>query len=678
MHRRHPSRLFVFLFALLVASTLGQPLAVAQVAPLATGADPSLMDRSVDPGDDFYRYANGRWLDTTELPEGDSSYGPFGMNTDDIDVILLDALLGFEADPTTDTGRARAFYDQILDIDTRNDLGIEPIESILDEIMAISSIDEGLEFQAQAWNYRLQGLFYPSAAPNVENSEVYVGYIQDSDLSLPSFWDYHDNTPEGDELREEWVAATAALLQELGYSRREARLAAETVLELETAMALQMWYIPRGDEHPWNIHYTLDELQDLSPAIDWAAYVQESALPDDVTVLYTYDPIYLGALEDILADADPLALQYLFASQLAWTAGNYLTLDMFDIIQTYEYQVVRGLDTEPDLEEFAFSATTDFFPDVFGQVYVEAAFSPEMKADVEDLVDHILDAFRIRLEQNAWMSDDTRERALEKLDLITPQVGYPDVWATYEDIEIGASAQDTRLSIHDHRVAHDAGVVGTTVTNDIWDTPAQEVNATYYGAANSIVIPAGILRAPFYDPNASLAANYGGIGVVIGHEITHAFDDDGAEFDGHGNLVFWWDQADYDAFSELSAMVSDQYEEIELASGLSVKGDLTLGENIADMGGVQAAYVGLVLALDDAGTPITRQQQRDYFIAYAQIWRSITTPEYEKWLVGNDPHSPGEIRAVQPLRNMAEFHEAFDITRADEEFLPRGDRIVIW
>lgn len=678
MHRRHPSRLFVLLFTLLVASVLSHPLAMAQVAPTISGADLSLMDRSVAPGDDFYRYANGRWLDTAELPEGKSRYGTFGINTEQIDEILLDALLAFEADLTTDTGRARAFYDQILDVDTRNDLGIEPIQPILDEIMSISSIEEGLEFQAEAWNYRLQGLFYPAAMPGAEDSSVYVGYIFDSDLSLPSFWDYLDESPEGDELREEWVSATAALLQELGYSRREARLAAQTVLDLETAMALQMWYIPGGDVHQRNIHFSLDELQDLSPAIDWEAYVEISALPDDLTELYTFDPIYLESLEDILDDADPLALQYLFASQLAWSSANYLTIDMFEIAQIFDYEVVRGIDAEPNLEEFAFLATTDLFPDVFGQVYVDAAFTPEMKAEVEDLVDHILEAFRIRLQQNTWMSDETRERAIEKLDLITPQVGYPEVWATYEEVEIGESALETRLSIHDRNVANDAGAVGATVINDLWDTPAQEVNATYYQSANSIVIPAGILRAPFYDPNASFAANYGGIGMVIGHEITHAFDNDGADFDGHGNLVFWWEQEDYDAFSELSAMVSDQYEEIELDSGLSINGDLTLGENIADMGGVQAAYLGLVLALEDAGTPITRDQQRDFFIAYAQLWRSISTFEYESWLVKNDPHSPGEIRAVQPLRNMEEFHEAFNITRGDNEFLPRADRIVIW
>ena len=678
MHRRHPSRLLVVLFTLFVASILSQPLAFAQDAPVISGADTTLMDRSVEPGEDFYRYANGRWLDTAVLPEGESRYDTFGINSEEIDAILLDALLGFEPNTTTDTGRARAFYDQLLDTGMRDALGTTPIQPVLDRIMGITSIDEGLDFQSEAWNYRLQGLFYPGAMPGAEDSSVYVGYIHDSDLSLPSFWDYLDETPEGDALREEWVTATAALLEHLGYSRREARTAAETVLELETAMALQMWFIPEGDVHQRNIHFSLAELQDLSPAIDWEAYVELSALPDTTTELYTLDPMYLESLEDILADADPLALQYLFASQLAWSSANYLTIDMFDIAQTFENEVVQGIDAEPNLEKSALRATVELFPDVFGQAYVAAAFTPEMKAEVEDLVDHILAAFRIRLQQNAWMSDETRERAIEKLDLITPQIGYPDRWATYDDVVIGESPLTTRLSLHDRSMALGAATVGTPVTNDLWSTHAHEVNASYFQSANSIVIPAGILRAPFYDPHAPLATNYAGIGMVIGHEITHAFDNDGADFDGHGNLVFWWEQEDYDAFSELSAMVSDQYEEVELASGLAVNGDLTLGENIADLGGVQAAYLGLVLALDDAGTPIGSQQQRDFFIAYAQLWRSIQTNEYEAWLVENDSHCPGEIRAVQPLRNMEEFYTAFGISRSDEEFLPRTDRIVIW
>ena len=682
MHHRHPSRFLVFIIGLVLASTLTQSLAVAQVAPFLPGSpsiELTLMDRSVDPADDFYRYANGRWLDTAELPEGEYRYGPFNENTNEVDEILFDVLLDFEPDQSTDAGKARSFYDQIVDEERRADLGVTPIQPVLDEIMAITSIEEGLEFQMGAYNYRLQGLFYPATAPNVENSEILAGYIADSDLSLPSFWDYLDHSDEGDELKEEWITATATLLEELGYSPREAHTAAEAVLEFETDMARAMWRIPEDDgTHPWNVHRTLDELQDLSPAIDWETYVAESALPDDLDVLYLQDLLYLEALDGILADADPLVLQYLFATQLAWLSANYLTMDMFEVAQDFESRVVNGIDAEPDLEVFAYQATTQNFPDVFARAYVEEAFSPATKAEVEDLVQHMIDAFRLRIENNEWMSAETKAKAIEKLDLLTVQVGYPEQWASYADITLGDSAWETRQGIHTRELETDIGRVGQAFDRFAWTSPAHEVNAYYTPSSNTITIPAGILRAPFYDPNASLATNYGGIGMAIGHEITHAFDNDGAEFDGHGNLVFWWQQDDYDAFSELSAELSDQYSAIELPSGLSVDGDLTLGENIADLGGLQVAYGGLVMALADAGTPITREQQREFFIANAQLWRSISTPEYEEWLVLNNPHAPGAVRAVQPLRNMDAFYEAFDITRTDDEYLPPADRIVIW
>ncbi|HYJ13511.1 MAG TPA: M13 family metallopeptidase, partial [Thermomicrobiales bacterium] len=583
MHHRHPSRFLVFIIGLVLASTLTQSLAVAQVAPFLPGSPSiefTLMDRSVDPADDFYRYANGRWLDTAELPEGEYRYGPFNENTNEVDEILFDVLLDFEPDQSTDAGKARSFYDQIVDEERRADLGVTPIQPVLDEIMAITSIEEGLEFQMGAYNYRLQGLFYPATAPNVENSEILAGYIADSDLSLPSFWDYLDHSDEGDELKEEWVTATATLLEELGYSPREAHTAAEAVLEFETDMARAMWRIPEDDgTHPWNVHRTLDELQDLSPAIDWETYVAESALPDDLDVLYLQDLLYLEALDGILADADPLVLQYLFATQLAWLSANYLTMDMFEVAQDFESRVVNGIDAEPDLEVFAYQATTQNFPDVFARAYVEEAFSPATKAEVEDLVQHMIDAFRLRIENNEWMSDETKAKAIEKLELMTVLVGYPDEWTSYENVIIGDSVYETMQNIYTLTNARTLGEVGGPIDRSEWPMSAFEINAAYIPTQNAIVFPAGVLQSPFFDPNADLAFNYGGIGAVIGHEITHAFDISGSQYDGYGNLVEWWTPEDYDAFSALNAQVIAQYDELEVLPDLFVDGELTITEN---------------------------------------------------------------------------------------------------
>ena len=680
MNRHQPARLLALLVGLLLASTIGHPLA-AQVAPLTPGIDLTLMDRSVHPGTDFYRYANGRWLDTTELPTGYARYDPYTETADRVDDLLVEILYDLAPDTTTDDGKARSYFDQLTDEDTRNDQGIAPVQPLVDEIMAISSITEGLAFQPRANSLQLQGLFRPLVLPNIEDSSVLSAYIVNPDLSLPSFYDYFDVTPEGDDLREGWVDATADLLQEIGYSRSDARTAAATVLAFETELANAMWQEPLStdaDTHVWNVQRTLDELQNLAPVIDWPAYLAASPFPTDLDVIYFDDIRYIEALDGILATADPLTLQYLFASQLAWLAADYLTTDMFTIASNFRFGTAFGLEIEPDLYGFAYYTTLESFPDVFGRAYVEEVFPPEARAAAEEMVHHIIDAFRLRIETNTWMSEETKARAIEKLDLISIRVGYPDQWAGYADIVIGDSAWETMQNIQQVTTNAELGQAGGPFDRDAWDSPAYEVNAWYYFANNSITIPAGILQAPFYDPNASPAYNYGGIGMTIGHEITHAFDSDGAEFDGHGNLVFWWDQEDYDAFSELSAEVSTQYAELELDSGLSIDGDLTLGENIADLGGVQVAYDGLVLALEEAGTPITKVQQREFFIAYAQSSRAITSPEYDEWLLLEDTHSPDAVRAVIPLRQMDAFYAAFNITRADDEYLPPSDRIVIW
>jgi putative endopeptidase len=350
---------------------------------------------------------------------------------------------------------------------------------------------------------------------------------------------------------------------------------------------------------------------------------------------------------------------------------------MFEIADEFN-SLLSGIDSEPDVLSSAFFATLTAFPDVFGQEYVDRTFSPEAKAEIEALVDHLIEAFRLRIENNEWMSEETKAKAIEKLDLMTVLVGYPDQWTSYENVTIGDSVYETMQNIYTLTNTRTLGEVGGPIDRTEWPMSAFEVNAAYVPTQNAIVFPAGVLQSPFFDPTADLAFNYGGIGAVIGHEITHAFDISGSQFDGYGNLVEWWTPEDFDAFSELNAQVIAQYEEIEALPDLFVNGELTITENVADMGGIQVAYDGLVMALNDAGTPITESDQQRFFIAWAQVWRRVTTPEFTRLLVTTDEHAPGEVRAVQPLRNMDQFFETFDITEGDDEYLDPDDRVVIW
>jgi putative endopeptidase len=685
MLRTIPRSLLILLTALFLASSAAQTAVATrllQVAPTdigKPGIDLAGMDRSVDPGEDFYTYANGTWMEDTELPAGYPSFGSFDEAGNRSNEVLVEILFGLDPDDDSDAGKARTLFDMMVDTDTRDEQGIEPISDLLDEIMAISSIEDGLVFQQKADTLQLLGLFAPYAAPSPADATQAVAWLYGPQLSLPSADYYLNDSAESEEVREAWVDATTSLLRELGYSRREASQAAELILQFETELARIKTpdAVLQNDQSVSATPYTLDELAEMLPGFDWQAFVAETDLPDDVDSLYVRDIEYLQNLAEVLDEADPLILQYLFATQLAWAVSDYLTTDMFEIADGFN-SLLSGVDSEPDVLSTAFFATLSSFPDVFGQEYVERAFSPEAKAEIEALVDHLIDAFRLRIENNEWMSEETKAKAIEKLDLMTVLVGYPDEWTTYEDVIIGDSVYETMQNIYTLTNTRTLGEVGGPIDRSEWPMSAFEINASYIPTQNAIVFPAGVLQSPFFDPTADLAFNYGGIGAVIGHEITHAFDISGSQYDGYGNLVEWWTPEDYDAFSALNAQVIAQYDEIEVLPDLFVNGELTITENVADMGGVQVAYDGLVMALDDAGTPITASDQQRFFIAWAQVWRRITTPEFTRLLVTTDEHAPGDVRAVQPLRNMDQFFETFDITRTDDEYLPPEERVVIW
>jgi len=638
------------------------------------------MDRSVDPGDDFYLYANGGWMEDTELPGDTPSYGASDEVSSSIGGKLFTIVESFRANPDTAEGKARSFYLQVLDRDARNDQGLEPVENVLDEIGDISSIEDGLAFQEGADNLQLFGLFAPYAAADPNDATMTAAWLTGPQLSLPSEDYYLDDDSDSQDIRDEWVDATADLLVELGYRRSEARDAAQIVMDLETELARiktpdqDLSTDPTLQNNP----RTLDELSEILPGMDWERLVVATGLPDDVDTLIVDDIQYLEGLDDVLAEADPLALQYLFASQLAWSAFPFLTTDMQAIAFDFIGPVLLGIDESPHPLDLALGQSVSVFPDVFSEAYVAEAFPAESKAQIEAMIDNLMAAFRVRIEQSEWMSDETKVEAIAKLDQMVVKVGYPDSWSDYSDVELGDSPYETATNAYVAMNNAALGQVGQPVDRSAWHMAAFEVNAYYNPAANEIVFPAGILQPPYFDPEADAASNYGAIGAIIGHEITHAFDISGAQFDGEGNLVSWWTQDDYDAFSELNALVIDQYSSIEVQPGLDVDGELTVTENVADMGGIQAAYDALMIEIADEDADTQRVQQQRFFIAFAQVWRNVSTDEYLELLVATDVHAPAQVRAVQPARNMDEFYEAFEIEEGDPMYLDPADRIVIW
>jgi predicted metalloendopeptidase len=649
----------------------------------AVGIQPTDMDLSVDPGDDFYQFSNGGWLARTERPPDQPSYGVFQEITDRVNAQLAELVTDMDADPNTPEGKARSIYDQYLDAETRDAQGTEPLQPILDETAAITSVEEGLVFHERADNYQLPGVFVVFPSPLPEDATTNGGVLYGPILSLPSEDYYVDESEDGQAIRDAWIDTTAQLLVHLGYSEVEAATAAEAVIAFETELVgiktpdAELFSDPVSMNNP----RTLDELEEMVPGMDWTGFVEQTHLPDTVERLIVWDLPYFESLQGVLDTADPMILRYLFDTQLIWTYAPYLSTEIGDLAFSFQGPIILGVTERRPVEERALQAVQDWFPDTLSQAYVTEHFPPEAKAEIEDLVDNLIEAFRIRIEQNSWMTEETKAEALTKLDLMVVSVGYPETWETYEEVEVGDSLFETVLNAYDAGNAEALGEVDQPVDRSEWFLEPFEVNAGYDPSLNMMTYPAAILQPPFFDPNADPASNYGAIGAVIGHEITHGFDLSGSQYDGEGNLVSWWTEEDFAAFQELNDQAIAHYSEIEFMPGLMVDGELTVGENVADMGGVQISYDAMLIALgteaqDDEPWFLTQQQR--FFIACATNWREVATPEFYEFLIASNEHAPGPVRAVEPLRHMDAFYEAFDIGPDDPEYLPPEERIVIW
>jgi putative endopeptidase len=692
---RLPAPLLWLIIALMLAQPLSGAMAqtpeaspaatpiTSETAPESFGVQYADMDLTVHPGDDFYQFANGGWLSRTELPGDSPTYGAFDEINDRVEQELLAIINGFEADTTTPSGKARSIFDQVLDVDTRNNQGIDPIQPLLDEFEAITSIEEGLAFQQVADTYALGGLFYPYAAPSPDDATVVSANIIGPALSLPAE-DYYGDDETSLFIQQAWIDTTTQLLIQLGYTEEEAATAAETVIEFEKALVSIKTPDAELQSNPtlMNNPRTLEELEAIFPALDWQAFVVDSHFPDDLDTIIVNDLPYLEGLGDILAETDPFTLKYLFTTQLIWSYSDSLTTEIEDLtFNSYIGPVLLGTTEQAPMDERALGVVQGSLPDTLSEAYVAEYFPPEAKAEIEELVDNIIAAYRIRIQNSPWMSEETKAKALEKLDLMVTSVGYPDSFETYDDVEVGESLFETYVNAYQAANKKSLGEAGGPVDRTEWGMNAFDVNAGYSRSLNTMIYPAAILQAPFFDPNADLASNYGGIGAVIGHEITHGFDLGGSQYDGYGNLVSWWTDEDRAAFSALNDEVIARYSSLEVAPGLNVDGELTVTENVADMGGVQVAYDAMLIAIDEGdqeNTPWFLTQQQRFAIAWATVWRSVITPQYLELLVSSDVHAPASIRSVEPLLHLEAFYEAFDIDTGDPEYLPPEQRIVIW
>ncbi|MCO5222832.1 MAG: M13 family metallopeptidase [Thermomicrobiales bacterium] len=669
---------------ILVVANQGGTLAQANVSPIR-GVELSGMDLSVPPGDDFYRYANGSWLAQTQIPDGMSSYGTFeqlqlqvlGQQLDLIESMAQNAPYG------SDEWKAGQFWLQGIDTQTRDQLGAAPILPQIQMIDTATDLASLHRLFASPQFAGIPDLFNISVTPDPDDSSQAIYYLAGPYLGLPDVTWYGGDTQDHLNAQQAYRDTAAQLFQLIGYTPQQAQLAAANAYAFEaTLAAIMLSPIDAQDYSVIDNPTPLAILQRIYPLLDWQEYIRAAGgQADGATIVIDSEVELMHNLQSIVTGTPVETIRDYLKLQLLIIASDYLSSD-FEQAMTGYYGALYGVESTGDPVINALHAVNSFLPDAVGRAYAGAYFSPEARADVEQLVANLKEAFELRLEHNTWMSSATKLKAIEKLHAMTVKVGYPDQWESYAAFSLSDSYWETAFNAMAMQVHMTMASAGQPIDPDQWSMSPQTVNAAYNPTMNDITFPAAILQPPFFDPGADLASNYGAIGYVIGHEITHAFDLQGAQFDLHGNYADWWTPADEAAFLDHNNQVVQLYGEFEVLPGMFIDGQLTVTENVADLGGMQAAYDALQIALHHEGDPgpidgLTQNQR--FFIAAAQVWREKQLDSAIRTQILTDEHSPGIARAVLPALNMDAFYDAFpEVQPGDPEYIAPEDRIVIW
>ncbi|MEC4115692.1 M13 family metallopeptidase [Myroides phaeus] len=648
------------------------------------------MDTLVKPGDDFFRYVNGTWFDKTEIPADRTRWGSFDelrQNTDkDALAILKEAAQNKKLDPKSDQAKAVAVFETYLDAETRNKLGVAPLKPYLDKINAIATPADVTKLINDLADEGGLGLYSIYVYADAKNSNENAVYLSLGSLGLPDRDYYILKDKDMQEKREQYTAHVARMLEMAGESKEEATADSKRVLAIETKMAEpRLTRVERRDSRLTYNPMTIADLQKLAPVVDWNAYITANGLKNVDKVIVS-QPKYIKSLNEILTTKNIADVKAYLKWTLVNSSASLLSTDMETANWEFYSKTLEGAKEQRPVEERALAVVNRTVGEALGQLYVEKKFPAEAKAKAQAMIKNVLTAFGERIKALPWMAEETKKGALEKLSTTTVKIGYPDKWEDYSKMTIksvadGGNYFENMKNVEKWEVAKNMADFGKPVDKSRWGMAPQTVNAYFNPLYNEIVFPAAILQPPFYDYKADEAINYGGIGAVIGHEISHSFDDSGARYDKDGNLNNWWTDADLERFTKLGNALADQYSALEPLPGVFVDGKFTLGENIGDLGGVNAAYDGLQLYLKENGNPglidgFTPEQR--FFISWGTIWRTKAREEAIKNQVKTDPHAPGHYRAYVPLQNVDAFYEAFQIKEGDKLYIKPEERVKIW
>jgi len=652
---------------------------------MRSGLDLNHIDSSVRPQDDLFRFMNGKWLSESKIPDDRASDGAFYWLYEQAEKQVKQIILDQAASDAAGGSNAQKIgdlYNSFMDEEKIEQLGITPIAKDLAAVASVKTADEFFQILGELESRGASGLFYSYVSTDNKDSSKNIVYLGQSGLSLPDEAYYREG--EYQEVRDAFLLHVEKIF---GLAKLpDGKAAALQLLELETQIAACHWdqVKDRDAEATYN-KKSFTELTSIAPAFNWQLWITASKTPAHVLEqVIVRQPSYFEGLSKLIESFEADKWRTWLTWHIISGASPYLNKALVDENFHFYGTTLSGIPKLKERWKRGVGLVEGALGEAVGQIYVDRHFGKQAKERMVGLVANLIQAYRVDIKALTWMSDETKGKAFIKLDKFTPKIGYPDKWRDYSKLTINQGDLIGNLAqISKYSQDYEYAKIGKPVDKSEWYMTPQTVNAYYNPGMNEIVFPAAILQPPFFDVLADDdAANYGGIGAVIGHEIGHGFDDQGSKYDGDGNLVNWWSDKDRAEFEKRTKKLIEQYDQLSPSAAPEVKvnGALTIGENIGDLGGLTIAYKAYEISLNGKQPPeidgYTGAQR--FFMGWAQSWRGKYRPEEVKRRIATDPHSPDEFRCNQIVANLTEFYDAFAVKQSDKHFMPEGQRVRIW
>jgi putative endopeptidase len=649
-------------------------------SPPVSGIQAADMDKAVGPRNDLFEYANGVWLRKVQIPPDRSRYG--------VDVIMAEQSLtqlralieGARNSNDADARKVADLYDSFMDEARAEQQGAKPLQAEFELIDAMKSAKDVGPLMAQLDRIGVATPVGAFVAPDAKRSTQYALWLSQSGLGLPDRDYYLSDDAKLAGFRSQYREHIAKMLALLGDAH--AGDEAARIVALETAMAKIQWSrVANRDPQKTYNPQTLAQLEALAPAVDWNSYLEKGGVPNPLPTLIVQQPDYLQGLSGLIKITPLVTWKEYFRFRLLSASAPYLSRAFVEEDFAFTQGVLRGTPKNQDRWKRGCELVDGLIGEASGKLYVAKYFPPKAKARIDDLVANLLKAYAQSVDQLSWMSDATKVEARAKLRKINVKIGYPKRWRDYSALAISPTdlLGNVRRGVqfeNDRKLAQLSG----PIDRDEWQMTAPTVNAYYDPQLNEIVFPAGILQLPVFNPDAEDAFNYGATGATIGHEISHGFDDEGSQFDSDGNLRDWWTAEDHAKFKAKTDKLIKEYNGFEPVPGFHVNGELTLGENIADIAGIEIAYKAYTASLKGQAPPVIDGMSADqrFYLGYAQSWLSKTRDAATIEQVKSDPHSPEKYRVNGVVVHMPSFYDAFSVKRGDKMYLRPEDRVTLW